>query len=186
MVLPAPSRLWFSPLEKVGQSWVLMTIFGRVLCPLQPSCLPPPHAARALLLRAFPLVDYPHFLCFLLLLLLLHHQNRTLFIPLLVSLSAHSAPYRSSPLFLSPAHPVTALFCLFSPNPLPPLILLLPASPLFTAFFVLSLLITSCVPPFSLILLQQEAVRIQVYSTGCMQGAGSAGPWPILAPSPCS
>lgn len=187
MVLPASSRLWFSPLEKVGQSWVLMTIFGRVLCPLQPSCLPPPRAARALLLSSFPLVVYPHFLCFLLLpLLLLHHQNRALFIPLLVSLSAHSAPYRSFPLLLSPAHPVTALFCLFSPNPLLPLILLLPASPLFTVSFVLPLVITSCVTPFSLILPQQEAVHIQVYSTGCVRGAGSAGPWPILAPSLCS
>lgn len=151
MVLPASSRLWFSRLEKVGQSWVLMTIFGRVLCPLQPSCLPPLHAARALLLSSFPLVVYPHFFCFLLLLLLLlhhHHQNRTRFNPLLVSLYAHCAPYRSIPFLLSPAHPVTELFCLFSPNPLLPLILLLPASPLFTSSFVLSLLITSCVPPF--------------------------------------
>lgn len=41
-----------------------MTIFGRVLCPLQPSCLPPPHAARALLLCSFPLIVYPHFLLF--------------------------------------------------------------------------------------------------------------------------
>lgn len=155
-----------------------MTIFGRVLCPLQPSCLAPLHAARALLLSSFPLAVYPHFFCFLpLLLLLLHHKNRTLFIPLLVSFVAPSAPYHSLPLLSSPAHPVTALFCLFSPNPLLPLIHLLPASPLFTASFVLSLVITSCVPPFCLILPQQEAVHIQVYSTGCVQGARVC--WPL-------
>lgn len=187
MVLPALSRLWFSPLEKVGQSWVLMTIFGPVLCPLQPSCLPPPHAARALLLSSFPLVVYPRFLYFLLLLLLLHPPEHNTFHPPPLDFSFCSlCPLSLLSLLLSPTHPVTALFCLFSPNLLLPLILLLPASPFFTASFVLSLLITSCVPPFSLILPQQEALHIQVYSTGCALGAESAGLWPILTSSLCS
>lgn len=80
-----------------------MTIFGRVLCPLQPSCLAPLHAARALLLSSFPLVVYPHFFCFLpLLVLLLHHQNNTFHPPLgfffcsLCPLSLASPPLLSS------------------------------------------------------------------------------------------
>lgn len=186
LVLSASPRLCFSSLQKVGQSLVLMTIFGRVLCPLQPSCLPPQHAARALMLNSFTLVVYLHFLGFLLLLLVHCHQNRALFNPLLVFLYAHTAPYPSILLLLSPAHPGTALFCLLPPNPLHPLILLFPASPLFTAPFVLPLHITSCVLLFSLILLQQEAARVQVRSNECEHGAGSAGPWPILAPSLCS
>lgn len=153
-----------------------MTIFGRVLCPLQPSCLPPLHAARALLLSSFPSCRLSPFLLFsppssppppL------PPEQNTFHPPLGFSF----CPYHSFPLLPSPAHPVTALFCLFSPNPLLPLILLLPASPLFTASFVLILLITSCVPPFSLILPQQEAVCIQVYSTGCVLGAGVC--WPL-------
>lgn len=70
-----------------------MTIFGRVLCPLQPSCLPPPWAARALLL----LSSIPVSSVFSSFFSSSTHQNRTLFTPLLVSLSAHSAPYRSFP-----------------------------------------------------------------------------------------
>lgn len=166
-----------------------MTIFGRVLCPLQPSCLPPLHAARALLLSSFPLVVYPRFFCvlLLLLLLLLHHQNRACFIPLLVSLSAHSAPHHSLPLLPSPAHPVTALFCLFSPNPLPPLVLLLPASPLFAASFVLSLLITSRVPPLSALSFPSRKLCASRFTPlAVYREPGSAGPWPILAPSLCS
>lgn len=122
-----------------------MTIFGRVLCPLQPSCLPPPHAARALLLSSFPCLVYSRFSCFL---FLLCHQNRTLFTSLLVSLSSHFVPYHSFPLLLFPLI-LLLLFCLFSPNQLLPLILLLPASPLFTASFVLSLLPLFLIFPLS-------------------------------------
>lgn len=180
MVLPSSSRHWFSPLEKVGQNRVLMTIFGRVLCPLQPSCLPPPHCARALLLSSFLIVADPIFFSFPLR-LLFHRQNTTLFVPLSLS----SPSYHSFPL-LSPTHPVTALVCLFSPNQLLPLIHLLPASPLFTASFVLSLFIASCVPPFLSYPFPAGSSGIQVYSAGCAQRAGSAGPWPVLALSLCS
>lgn len=54
--LPPAAHIWsFLPhprfgAEKVGQRRVLLAIFGRVLCPPQPSCLPPLLAARALLL----------------------------------------------------------------------------------------------------------------------------------------
>lgn len=127
MVLPSSSRHWFSPLEKVGQSRVLMTIFGRVLCPLQPSCLPPPHCARALLLSSFLIVADPIFFSFPLR-LIFHRQNTTLFVPLsLSSPSYHSFPpplsdsscYCSGLSFLpkpaSSAHPpsprFTPLYC---------------------------------------------------------------------------
>lgn len=127
MVLPSSSRHWFSPLEKVGQSRVLMTIFGRVLCPLQPSCLPPPHCARSLLLSSFLIVADPIFFSFPLR-LIFHRQNTTLFVPLsLSSPSYHSFPpplsdsscYCSGLSFLpkpaSSAHPpsprFTPLYC---------------------------------------------------------------------------
>lgn len=92
-----------------------MTIFGRGLCPLQPS-LPALtircQGAAAQLLSSHRLS---------LLLLLLHLLT-------LCSLCPLSFLF----LLVSPTHPVTAPFCLFSPNPVLPLILLLPASPSFT------------------------------------------------------
>lgn len=75
-----------------------------------------------------------------------------------LSLSADSCSYRSFPLSLPPSHPVSGLFCLFSPNPPVPLIHLLPDLPFFAASFVPSPLITSCVAPFFLIRSQQETV----------------------------
>lgn len=185
MVLPASSRLWFSHFKKVGQSWVLMTIFGRVLCPLQPSCLPPLHAARALLFGSFPLAVSPHFLCFLLILLLLHHQNRTLFNPLLVCLLLTLpliAPFPSSslPLILLVHYfvfsPQTHFFRSSSFSPLHPSLLL----PLFLSFSYFLRF------PFSPLSFSSRKLCTSRFTAGCIQGPGSAGPWPILTPSLCS
>lgn len=154
MVLPASSKLWFRPLEKVGQSWVLMTIFGRVLCPLQPSCLPSPHAARALMLSFFPCLVYSRFSRFS-----SYSTTRTVFTCPLVSLfplfsphhlfcplPCHTHAFTATLSFLpkpgSSAHPpppcFTPLFCLFCSFP--------------SHYFLCS--------PFSLILPRQEAVHI--------------------------
>lgn len=140
-----------------------MTIFGRVLCPLQPSCLPPPHSARALLLTSFLNVVDPIPSLFLssLFFTTRTQPSSSLFLFLLLI-----APF---PLLLSPTHPVTALVCLFSPNQLLPLIHLLPASPLFTASFVLFPFHYFLCSPFLSYPFPAGSSGIQVYSAGCAQ-----------------
>lgn len=131
---------------------------------------------HCMLLSSFPI---PSFLL-LLLRLLIHNQNRALFIPLLVSLSA---PYHSFPLLPSPAHPVTTLFCLFSPNPLPPLILLLPPRPclLLPLFFPFSLLPEF---PFSVLSFPSRKLRAPRFTPVAVhRERGSFGPWSILTSS---
>lgn len=127
LVLPASSTLWWG---KVGQSRVLLTIFGRVLCPPQPSCLPPLLAARAPLLRSpllacrlslFSTISPP-----LLFLPLFHHPMRTLLNPLLVSMLPLPSYHPVPPSIIYPVLPVN-VFVFSSPNPLLQLILFLPA-----------------------------------------------------------
>lgn len=145
-----------------------MTIFGRVLCPLQPSCLPPPHAARALLLSFFPSVVDP---------------LSSVFSPLL--LSTHFLSYHSFSLLLSPTHPVTALFLSFLPKPAPSV------HPPSSCFTPLCGFLCSCPSHYFLCSLYLPypspagSCGIQVYFIGCAQGAWAAGLWPILALALC-
>lgn len=114
-----------------------MTIFGRVLCPLQPSCLPPPHAARALMLSSFPFLVVS---CFSRLLLLLHTRTEHSHLPLSISFFLSLLLITS---FLSPFVPLILLLP-FLPKPSAQ-----PPSPLFTASFVLSLLPLFPISPLS-------------------------------------
>lgn len=103
-----------------------MTIFGRVLCPLQPSCLPPQHAARALL------PPFPRLSPFLVFSPPPSPPLPPLLIPLLVSLSAHSAPYHSFPLLPFSCSSCYCAVLSFLPKPTPSAH---PPSPRFTPLY---------------------------------------------------
>ena len=177
MVLPESSRHGFSPLEKVGQSRVLMTIFGRVLCPLQPSCLLP---------RMLPghccLVSSldPISSIFL-------HQHKTLLIPL--SLSAQPRPYHSFPLLS-----LSLLSCYRSVlSSLPkPSSSVHPPSPCFTPLCRFLCSFPSLLPVFSLSLLSFPSRKLLRPGLLCWLCTGSRVCWPLacsgtfLAPNqPC-
>lgn len=117
---------------------MLLTIFGRVLCPLQPSCLPPLLAARALLLRppqpllfVCPSSRQSLRLSFSSLPFTIGREHTSDLIP---------PPPPSSPMFF------LLLFLSFLPKPAPSAH---PLSPCFPPSFVLSLVMTSCVSPLS-------------------------------------
>lgn len=140
-----------------------MTVFGRVLCPLQPCCLPPLHAAQSLPSYSSVLLST----CF-------STKSTTHFSSTISFFSAHHCTYQSFLVLLFSSHPVTTLLVL-SPQTLF-------CSSSFSLLFPLLFVpvITSCVSPPCSYPSPPGSCSSPVYSPGCALGAGSAGLWPVL------